>query len=117
LGRVVSDDREDDVGCRCDFRQRARTLRADLGGEGVSTRGVNVVDGGHGVTGVFETASHIGSHATDSNEGNALGTHKDSAITRKEKGTRRSRRAAMEDRSARTGSSILQGLIYFSSAA
>ena len=37
---------------------------------------VNIIDGGDGVTAVFEPASHVGSHATDSDKGDAFGTHR-----------------------------------------
>jgi len=33
------------------------------------------VDGGDGVAAVFEAASHVGSHAADSDKGDAFRTH------------------------------------------
>jgi hypothetical protein len=77
LRGVVGDDGENDVGRGGDLGERARALRADLGGERIGAGGMNIVDRGDGVTAIFEPASHVGSHATDSHEGNALRTHEE----------------------------------------
>ena len=52
----------------------------DLGGEGGGARGVNVVDGRHGVVTLFETAGHVGAHATDSDEGDFFSRHVEGCV-------------------------------------
>ena len=75
LGGIVSDDRDDHISGGGDGGEGRRVSRANLGGEGGGAGGVDVVDGGHGVVTLFETAGHVGAHATDSDEGDFFSRH------------------------------------------
>src|SRR5687767_14287958 len=72
LRRVIGDNGENHVGRGGDFGERAGAPGANFTREAVGTGGVNIVNGGDRVVTLFEAASHIGSHATDSNKSNAL---------------------------------------------
>ena len=76
-GGVIGDDGEDEVGGGGDFSEGGGGGAMEFGGEGLGERGVVVVDGGDGVTGVFEVAGHVGAHAADADECDGGRGHRD----------------------------------------
>ena len=80
LRGVVSDDGDNHIGGGGNGGEGGRVGGADLTGEGGGTGGVDVVDGGHGVLTLFETAGHVGAHATDSDEGDFFSRHEEGCV-------------------------------------
>ena len=72
-GGVVGDDGEDDIGEGGDLGEGVAGFGTDFGGEFGGGGLIDVVDGGDWVTDFVDAAGHIGTHASDSDEGDFLG--------------------------------------------